>query len=227
MTGNRSSGQKRICKAADPIEGLAKQMLGHFIPYEVGMMRALHKKLGTPSPTQLDRNADIESFHVHARNLIELFTNNKQCAIDPRAFTTNDYQINGDFIPRTLKTKISQQIVHLAHERTDVDADKLSDDERNRTVTAIEKEIKRFEEALRSTLCPVWVEGLKQMDFQRDIHANKPTFGATGSSSTVPPTTNFPLDPVHGATNHIITAISSGSPTATGPTLKRDTPKED
>ena len=88
------------------------------------MMRALNAKLLLGSPTGLDRNADIV-FHIHARNLIEFFTDDKQCAIDPRAFTTKDYRIDGNFIPKRLETKISQQIVHLAHERTEREPDKI------------------------------------------------------------------------------------------------------
>ncbi len=121
----RPAGKKRICEADPAKDGLAKKMLGHFIPYEIGMMRALHRRLASGSLSQLCRNAEIESFHIHARNLMEFFKNDKQCAIDPRTFTSKNYRIDGDFISKKLETKISQQIVHLTHERTDVENDKL------------------------------------------------------------------------------------------------------
>ncbi len=118
-------------------------MLADFIPYEIGMMRALYKRLVAGASSQLCRNAEIESFHIHARNLMEFFKNDKQCAIDPRAFATEDYQIAGNFIPAKLESKISQQIVHLTHERTDIEKDKLSDAEREQTLQYIEQQVCR------------------------------------------------------------------------------------
>jgi len=219
----RRGGKPRIRTANPNVDEFAKKMLGHFIPYEVGMMRALHKKLGKGSPTQLDRNADIESFHIHARNLVEFFTDDIQCAIDPRAFTEQRYQINGQFIPRNLETKISQQIVHLTHERTDVTADKLSDVEREQTVKAIEKEIVRFEKDLRPEWLPTWQAGLTQMNFEGELGAEEQALtyvvGPTGPAGpTPPPTLVIPENPVFGATNHV-TSISSG-------TSKRDPSKK-
>ncbi len=218
MSRNRRPGGRKKIRAADPkVEGLAKKMLGHFIPYEAGMMRALNAKLLLGSPTRLDRNADIESFHIHARNLIEFFTDDKQCAIDPRAFTTKDYRIDGNFIPKRLETKISQQIVHLAHERTDANPDKLSDQERNRTVAAIEKQIKRFEKALRPEWRPIWEEGVRQMDFESEIGTKERCFrysvgGPTDPAGpSAPPTIDFPANQVLGATGHVTFGSSDAS----------------
>jgi hypothetical protein len=209
-------------------------MLGHFIPYEVGMMRALYKKLqGGASRTQLDRNADIESFHMHARNLIEFFTDDVQCAIDPRAFTTKDYCVDGLFISKVskrLESKISQQIVHLTHERTDVTADKLSDDERRLTILAVEKEIERFQKKLQCGWRQIWEDGVKLMDFERDVEETclSSSGGPTGPTGPASPS---------GPTNHVTTvssdisrihALPTSGPTGSiGPALNRGDPDAD
>jgi hypothetical protein len=161
----RKGGKDKVRQADPATDGLAKTMLSHFIPYEIGMMRALHKRLSAGSPTQLQRNAEIESFHIHARNLMEFFKDDKQCAIDPRAFTEQTYRVHGDFIPKKLENKISQQIVHLTHERTDVEKDKLSDDERDQTIQHIEKQIDRFQKALKPEWRQLWHGGLTTMNF--------------------------------------------------------------
>jgi hypothetical protein len=200
----RKGGKDRIRQADPATGGLATKMLRHFIPYEIGMMRALHKRLSAGSPSRLQRNAEIESLHIHARNLMEFFKNDKQCAVDPRTFTETTYRVEGDFIPKQLENKISQQIVHLTHERTDVEKDKLSDDERDKTVQHIEKQIERFEKALKPAWRPSWQEGLQAMNFDGPT-GPEPTFhyvgGPTGPAA---PSQTINLDnSVSGPTNHI------------------------
>ena len=209
----RPGGKPRILEADPSSEGLAKKMLGHFIPYEIGMMRALYSKLLHRSPTQLDRNADIESFHIHARNLIEFFTDDKQCAIDPRAFTKKEHKLDKNFMPKSLENKISQQIVHLTHDRTDVDADKLSDDQRKQTSDKIEEEIEQFDKALCPKWRPIWEEGLKRMDFQANVDAKEPIFkyeaGPKGNTGSIAQTIQVGANNVLGPTNEV-TPVSSG-----------------
>jgi|SRR5580700_7177197 hypothetical protein len=153
----------KIRKPNPKTDALAMKMLGHHIPYEVNMLRALFEKLTSPSPDKLTRNAFIESFHMHARNLIEFFKDDDQCVVDPRRFTASDYQIEGDFISRNLETKISQQIVHLTAQRVDNDGLKLDNKERNETIAAIDKQIARFEKNLTPENKMVWQNGLKEM----------------------------------------------------------------
>lgn len=199
----RKGGKDKVRQADPATGGLAKTMLSHFIPYEIGMMRALHKRLSAGSPTQLQRNAEIESFHIHARNLMEFFKDDKQCAIDPRAFTEQTYRVQGDFIPKKLENKISQQIVHLTHERTDAEKDKLSDDERDQTVQHIEKQIDRFQKALKPEWRQLWRDGLTKMNFDSPPVPD-PAFryvsGPTGPAG--PQHLVIPDNFVAGATNH-------------------------
>ncbi|MGJ4940691.1 hypothetical protein ACQR1W_08980 [Bradyrhizobium sp. HKCCYLS1011] len=209
----RKGGKERIRQADPARDGLAYKMLNHFIPYEVGMMRALFERLSAGSPSQLQRNAEIEAFHIHARNLIEFFTNDKQCAIDPRTFADSSYTVNGNFIPKKLESKISQQIVHLTHERTDVEKDKLSDSERGETLRFIEAQIRRFEKALKPEWQQGWRDGLTRMNFSGPVGPNPRAQQTTGPTG--------PIRPVHfastanlvaGATNHI--EATSSQPTA-------------
>lgn len=199
----RKGGKDRIRQADPAADGLAKKMLNHFIPYEIGMMRALHKRLSAGSPSRLQRNAEIESFHIHARNLMEFFTNDKQCAIDPRTFTEETYRVQANFIPKQLENKISQQIVHLTHERTDTEKDKLSDDERDKTVEFIEKQITRFDQALKPAWRQFWRDGLTTMNFEGPVGpapGSHPISGPTGPNG---PYLVIPGNFVAGATNHI------------------------
>jgi len=126
------------------------------------------------------------------------------CAIDPRTFTTKDYQIEGDFIPKKLENKISQQIVHLTHERTDVDNDKLSDKERKDTWDYIEVQIERFERSIKPDWLPTWQDGLRKFIFEEptgSIETFHYASGPTGPSN--PPHVNVPKGSVAGPTNSV------------------------
>lgn len=198
----RKGGKKRVREINSETRDLATKMLGHFIPYEIGMMRALYKRLEPGSSSRLCRNSEIKSFHIHARNLMEFFKNDAQCAVDPTTFTTKDYRVEGDFIPRKLEAKISQQIVHLTHERTDVDEDKLSDDERTQTSNFIEKQIERFEKSLKPALRPIWEDGLRKMNFDEPIGLTDFRY-VVGGTAAGPPELRFPENTVAGPTNEI------------------------
>jgi hypothetical protein len=204
----RSSGKEKV-RTATPKNGFATKMLSHFIPYEVGMMRAVSKRLAAGSVSRVQRNAEIESFHIHARNLIEFFTDDKQCAIDPRTFTTPNYRVKGNFIPAKLKSKISQQIVHLTHERTDVEKDKLSDDERMQTLRYIEEEIARFEKALDPHWLPIWEGGLRMMRFDGPTGPDNVFRYVSGPTGPSAPPQLKADDSVRGPTNHVESTASS------------------
>jgi hypothetical protein len=153
---------KKIRQLDPKFDALAKELLRRHIPYEVNMLRATYKELLAPSPSRLIRNVVIESFHIHARNLIEFFKNDKQCVVDPRRYMTPDYRIDGDFIARSLETRISQQIVHLTAQRI-AGKGQLDNPERDQTVTAIEQQISRFEKHLTKEWQKIWEEGLREM----------------------------------------------------------------
>jgi hypothetical protein len=197
----RIGGKKKVRAVTPETQKFAKLMLGDAIPYEVGMMRTLYKKLVKGSPCQLRHNAYIESFHMHARNMIEFFKDDKQCAIDPRTFTNKDYQVQGNFISSNLEKRISQQIVHLTHERTDDKKLKLGDQAREQTLAQLEKQIKRFESALLPQWVDVWRDGLKKMDFDGPC-APSQLFRYQGWTGPASPRIETPGGTVLGPSSH-------------------------
>jgi hypothetical protein len=84
----------------------------HF-PYEIGMMRYAYEKMMIGNFDQGDNNAMIETFCIHARNIIELFKTHDSCDFDPRYFVKPDFRINTQFIKDGLLSKINNQISHL------------------------------------------------------------------------------------------------------------------
>jgi hypothetical protein len=127
----------------------------HF-PYEIGMMRYAYHKLKGENFDQGDQNAMIETFCIHARNIIELFKTHVSCDFDPRYFTTSDFRINKQFIKDGLLSKINNQISHLTKGRTELHQYKIGPTDRNEIFESIEAEIARFETALSDTRKEKW-----------------------------------------------------------------------
>lgn len=108
-------------------EALDKILRKH-LPYELDMLRSTFEQLraiaGKPDHDVI-RNALIESFCVHARSLLDFFSNR---------MTHNDDAVAQDFSPRftttldpekeplkTLKKKLNKKIFHLAKMRAELD----------------------------------------------------------------------------------------------------------
>jgi hypothetical protein len=195
---------ERITSNSQETAELAEKLLGHHIPYEVNMMRTLYENLKTGSPSRLFRNALIESFHIHARNLMEFFTNDRQCVVDPTIYVEKTYRVNKIFMPKTLENKISQQIVHITRQRTTENAAKLNDKERDDTVAALEKQILRFERALTDNNRAIWTAGLQAMKVEDELFVL-----VTGG--------------VRGPTNHISSLTAVLGPTGpAGPVMQSE-----
>jgi hypothetical protein len=94
------------------------------------------------------------------------------------AFTNRQYRVEGNFIPNSLESKISKQIVHLSHGRTDVENDKLSNAEREQTAKFLEQQVKNFENALKPKWRAVWQKGFLEMNLEGEPY--KHTEGRTG-----------------------------------------------
>jgi hypothetical protein len=135
---------------------------GHLC-YEVQMMRELYRQLDKGAYNQFDRNLHIESYHLHARNLIEFFKNKDPCDVDPRRFTKPGYEPDGNFIDKDLEAKINQQISQLTAKRTDR-GDQLRPKQWREISEAIEGEIFRFEKSLTKEGEDLTL-GLVEMDF--------------------------------------------------------------
>jgi hypothetical protein len=137
-------------------DAVLQEFFDEHLPYEVEMMRGLYDELSAGGYTQLIHNANIESFHIHARNLIEFFKNKKPCDFDPRLFTHERYQPNGNFVDNSLEAKINQQISHLTADRTADAAQKLGPKEWAKIRGAVEKEIARWGESLSPEYKAKW-----------------------------------------------------------------------
>jgi hypothetical protein len=135
---------------------VADEFFRQHLPYEIDMLRSLYVELSRGEYSPLTHNAIIESFHIHACNLIEFFKNKKPCDFDPRLFTKPPYEPNGNFINAGLETSINQQISHLTTGRKSVGTLKLGPPQWVQIGRAIEAEIEPFEIALRPEFRAKW-----------------------------------------------------------------------
>lgn len=146
---------RRKNKVTDEV---VEQCFRRHLPYEISMMRELHSELLRGNPSRLIHNANIEAFIVHARNLIEFFKNKEPCDFDPRLYTELGYEPDGNFIDASLEAKINQQVSHLTAERTAVAGQQLGPQQWNEIRSALDAQIKRFEEALKPGYKDKWLE---------------------------------------------------------------------
>jgi hypothetical protein len=127
------------------------------LPYEIGMMRdSIHALAIRDGLGEFEKNAFIETFCLHARNLIEFFKQKDPCDFDPRDFT-HGFELNKRFIGDRALPKINRQVSHLTKGRTKDTARKITGDELTKMHQAIEAEIKRFAQHLK----PEWREKWK------------------------------------------------------------------
>jgi hypothetical protein len=138
--------------------------------YEVEMVRETHKLLcqadllstAFPDNKQIVRtltNALIESFCVHARNII-VFLRRREKNMDflPKYFTKSYNPPDKDFINASLLSALNDQITHLSVKRTNNNT-KIGHADREVIVAAIEDEIERFHDSLTKHFGDKWVIG--------------------------------------------------------------------
>jgi hypothetical protein len=135
---------------------VADEFFRQHLPYEIDMLRGLYVELSCGEYSPLTHNAIIESFHIHARNLIEFVKNKTSCDFDTRLFTELPYEPNGNFINLGLEKSINQQISHLTTGRKSVETLKLGPPQWAQIGKAIEAEIERFEKALKPEFRAKW-----------------------------------------------------------------------
>lgn len=139
------------------------------LPYEIGMMRASILALATRQLDGFETNAFIETFCLHARNLIEFFKRKESCDFDPRDFTVAGFKLHKRFIGDGALQRINRQISHLTKGRTADRAQKINGNERVEMLQAIEKEIDRFLQHLTPERRAMWeaVVGPTQVSSQK------------------------------------------------------------
>src|SRR6266478_3100960 len=119
----------------------------HFV-YELTMLRDTYQrcpKEGTIINDDIIRNALIESFCVHARNLIEFFEGEKnesrkysESAYHPFSTVMSDIRIG--VIKKRLNAQITHLIYHGTHKRTINDSEKINDKDRADIYTIVARE---------------------------------------------------------------------------------------
>ena len=161
-------------------EYILVQIAKEHLPYEIDMLRGTFQLLKEIDATggvaetdlakQLFRNAFIESFCVHARSLLDFFSNRRIAPTDAiagdfAAFTTSLKPMEEPL--KTIRTKLNKEIFHLTKNRTitkkfDVGIDGVE------ILKMIKSEIEQFRAGLSAEyqpfeckIAPVEIAGLK------------------------------------------------------------------
>jgi hypothetical protein len=136
------------------------------LPYEIGMVRDSMNALITPQLPEFEKNAFIETFCLHARNLIEFFKNKDACDFDPRSFVDAFFRLNKRFIGDAALPRINEQISHLTKGRTANPKEKINGVDLGEMHQAIEAEIERFAQHLKPEWQGKWKVGPLQLSPQ-------------------------------------------------------------
>ena len=139
-----------------PAPHLKEEFFNEHLPYEITMLRAAYDLARANRPAS-EHNAMVDSFLMHARNLIEFYKDRPSCDFDPRMFTNASFQLNRDFIADSLATRVSAQISHLTTRRISQAADELGPREWALILRALEEETARFAKALTKDYAAKWL----------------------------------------------------------------------
>jgi hypothetical protein len=127
------------------------------IAYEIRMLHFTYQFLRLDALAFFNpimANALIESFCIHARNLLEFFeetTSESDEQICSCHFTEGDYKafVDGE-LDGTLRGKLHAQVAHLSYNRTKDDKDKIQPADRDVLVQFLSKEVGHFFRHLKS-----------------------------------------------------------------------------
>ena len=138
-----------------PAPHLKEEFFTHHLPHEIEMLRATYELARAARPPA-EHEALVESFLLHARNLIEFFQDRPTCDFDPRMFTAGSYRLNRDFVADGVLPRINRQVGHLTVKRTTQEADRPGPRDWALILRALEEEIARFTKALRRDYAEKW-----------------------------------------------------------------------
>jgi hypothetical protein len=174
------------------------ELLEHHYRYELSMLMETHARIGGHEDTVIE-NALIESFCIHARALMEFFSDSKGA----RKYTGCKYIPLSKRGPvEKLIRLLNTQIAHLINEGLTSDfRGKISAAKRDELVGILEKKSQEFQNSLRSEY-----RGLKVPVMRRIGSATTGTSSSAPSEVKVPP----PLEPsAANATSGATASISS------------------
>lgn len=151
-----------------------KDYMREHLYYEIEMLRFTHDRLKSPLGRLL-ANALMESFVVHARNLMDFFFNQ----FDPKCFSAADFLPDGHSAAQKVPFGDAgkayglahSQTLHLGQRRPTLDKDKVGPDDRQKLRDAIETKLPIFEAALLPQYKSIWDNAKKQADEVRKKQA--------------------------------------------------------
>lgn len=160
-----------------------EEILGEHLPYELWMLRRTKEKLAFPSADEVTCNALIESFCLHARQLLEFFENKQGKRAEE--YTGGTYKaVHLTNLTTAEREKLNTQIAHITGRRTTDSSEKIGPALRQKLLIALEQETIEFETQLASNFKPI---------FKRRIGAQ------------------LSVDPSSPTATNITTSISSGT----------------
>jgi hypothetical protein len=142
------------------MDAAKEQLLKIDLSYELDMFEGAYARLASNAPDApkpgFERNAVIESFWTHARNLNEFILQppNSGVTASARDFTVESAPF-GAKLNKTLTDRINQQISHLHYGRPKEPDEKLAHDI-HRFYTTINSAIKEFEKRLTPEAANIW-----------------------------------------------------------------------
>jgi hypothetical protein len=146
------------------------EILKEHLPYELDMLDTavayLQSAESSSSEESLDRatrfrrNAAIEAFWTHARNLVEFLTREKSGDLTVSSASAKDFaeKFHPTAKMEPIQKKINEQVTHFGFCRKSSQDEKLGGDDMNWVKPAIDSEIKRFETLLDPECRAYWVK---------------------------------------------------------------------
>src|SRR5262245_2374466 len=123
---------------------ILEEIIQVHLPYELTMLCETFERIGLASDP-IDTNSFIESFCLHARNLIDFFENDQGAhAQDFLIVGEHDLFSDSGKVAKPLKKKLNTQIAHLTMERTADAAKKVNDADRRELLATIAAALSRF-----------------------------------------------------------------------------------
>jgi hypothetical protein len=148
-----------VCKIdrMGQVENSDRDLFERHVLYEVWMLNETRKLIELGEANVVRHNANIESFCIHVRNLIETFTSKKNGVAKAKSFTHPQYvPWEGCGAPTDLSGKISREISHISRVRPTLEAEKINRSMQKKMFDAIAVEIMNFRAHLKPEFLNVW-----------------------------------------------------------------------
>jgi hypothetical protein len=145
-------------------------LLAKHLPYELDMLDQTLARLLKNQDEPVVRNALIESFWTHVRNLVEFFTQKKDDGLKGTASAQD--MTEGYFADTKLKKMdqlINQQISHLQYDRPAFTKDQLHHTEMFRVRGVIEREVENFQKKICKKYHRFWKIRMQRKDIDKEL----------------------------------------------------------